>query len=272
MKLNKLFFLGLLALTATFTACSDDDDNYAYGPEVTNNINNDVTFATSGNLALNLTDTSFDIILQRPDSVAAQELTVPIQVVNVADVFTVPESVTFAAGSSKATLTIKVSDKAEAFVDYPLNLAIPSDFSLSTYKAGQSAYPVLGITVHKEDYKEYGVMNYYSWLFETAWTNVVYYSEYLKLYRAEIFADGYPFYFTIDEKGLITITDATGAKLKDTVTGSVDENYGMITYRWLSDNFTGWDADEEAYFIPVNYRVSAGSFGSDYDYFTLTKK
>jgi hypothetical protein len=46
----------------------------------------------------------------------------------------------------------------------------------------------------------------------------------------------------------------------------------MITYRWLSDNFTGWDADEEAYFIPVNYRVSAGSFGSNYDHFTLTKK
>lgn len=268
MKLNKVFLLGLLASASLFTACSDDDDDYSAGPQP-GNIN--VTFATGENMALELTDTSFDVLLYRPDSTSAQAITVPIEVVEAAEVFTIPQSVSFAAGDSIAKLTIAVSEAAKPFVDYKLRLALPLEYSASTYLADQDYYPVLGITVHKEDYKQWGTMSYTSWLFEDTWESDVYYSEYMKLYRCDIFTEGYPFYFSIDDEGVIVIRDNTGAECVSTVTGYVDETYGMMSYYWLKSNFTGWDEDDQAYFIPVSYRVSAGQFGSDYDSFTLTK-
>jgi len=276
MKLNKLFLLGLVASVALFTACNDDDDDYAYGPEVAgNNINNDVTFATAKNIVLNLTDTSFDVILQRPDSVNAQELTVPIVTGEVANVFTVPQSATFAAGSSTATLTIQVSDKAEPFVNYPLNLTIPGDFSYSTYKAGQTSYPVMGIIVYKEDYKPWGVLNwnhdfFADWNFDVN----VEYSEFLDLYRMDIFEDGYTFYMKLDEeKGEVIICDSEGKKYTGaTPAGFTYGSYGMVSATWVSTAFTGWDDEGQAYYIPFKWTVAAGSFGSNYDWFTIKSK
>lgn len=262
MKINKFFLMACMAsLTLGFASCSDD---YSYSPgEEVGTAN--VTFADEQNYTLDLTATSFDITLKRADSNG--ELTVPINVVKKADVLTVPASVTFASGSTEATLTVAVSDAAEAFVDYPLMLTIPSQYAGGTYKE-QDTYPSMSITVHKEDYALYGTMTYTSWFFEDTWDVDLYYSEYLNLYRAEIFFDGYPFYFTISADGLITITDNTGAEKTDTESGYVHSTYGMVTARWLSSNFTGYD--EGAYYIPFNWRVSAGSFGSGYDSFTIT--
>ena len=276
MKLNKLFILGLMASVALFTACSDDDDDYAYGPEVAgNNINNDVTFATASNIVLNLTDTSFDVILQRPDSVSAQSLTVPIETGEVADVFTVPQSVTFEAGASTAALTIQVSDKAEPFVKYPLNLSVPGDFSYSTYKAGQTSYPAMGIIVYKEDYTSWGVFDWHhdffaDWNFDVA----VEYSEYLDLYRMDIFEDGYTFYMKLDEeKGSVVICDSEGkAYTGATPAGFTYSDYGMVYATWVNTAFTGWDDEDQAYFIPFKWTVAAGSFGSNYDWFTIKSK
>lgn len=262
MKINKIFLMACVALLSmTFVSCGDDD-NYSAGPKVGSTV---VSFADDANIALELTDTKFNITLTRTD--ATDELTVPL-VVRAASVLSVPSSVTFAAGATTATLEVQISEDSEAFVDYNLDITIPDEYAGSTYLAGQTTYPHLNITVHKEDYKPWGTMSYTSWLFEASWDVDVFYSEYLKLYRAEIFEEGYPFYFTIDDEGVLAVVDGTGAKKQDTVTGSVDDTYGMITCRWLSDNFTGLDGG--VYYIPFQYRVSAGSFGANYDSFTLT--
>ncbi len=262
MKINKFFLIACMAsLTLGFASCSDD---YSYSPgEEVGTAN--VTFADEQNVTLGLTDTSFDIVLQRADG--SGSLTVPVNVVKKADVLTVPSEVTFASGATEAKLTVTVSSDAEAFVDYPLALTIPSQYAGGTYKE-QSTYPTMNITIHKEDYKKYGVMTYTSWFFEDTWEVDMYYSEYLDLYRAEIFTDGYPFYMKITEDGIITITDNTGVEKTDTESGYVHSTYGMVTARWLSSNFTGYDTD--AYYIPFQWRVSAGSFGSGYDSFTVT--
>ena len=262
MKLNKFFLMSFAAtLMLGLVSCSSDD-SFSPGPEVGTT---EVSFVDDENVTLELTDTQFDVTVQRND--ANGELTVPL-IVSASPELTVPESVTFANGSKTATITVKVSEDAKAFVDYKLDIAIPAQYAGSTYKANQTTYPHLTIVAHKEDYKLWGKMTYTSWLFEETWDADVYYSEYLGLYRSDIFTDGYPFYFSIDEEGLLTITDNTGSKKQDTVIGYVDPQYGMMFVRWLSDNFTGLDGG--VFYVPFQYRVSAGSFGQNNDSFVLT--
>ena len=216
-------------------------------------------------MTLELTDTQFGVTVQRSN--ANGELTVPLIVIASPEL-TVPESVTFANGSTTAVITVKVSEEAKAFVDYKLDITIPAEYAGSTYKANQTTYPHLTIVAHKEDYKIWGKMTYTSWKFGESWDAEVYYSEYLDLYRSDIFTDGYPFYFRINEDGTLEITDNHGSKQQDTVIGYVHPSYGMMFVRWLSDNFTGYSGG--AYYLPLQYRVSAGSFGADYDSFILT--
>lgn len=262
MKLNKFFLMSFAAtLMLGLVSCSSDD-SFSPGPEVGTT---EVSFVDDENVTLELTDTQFGVTVQRSN--ANGELTVPLIVIASPEL-TVPESVTFANGSTTAVITVKVSEEAKAFVDYKLDITIPAEYAGSTYKANQTTYPHLTIIAHKEDYKLWGKMTYTSWLFEESWDAEVYYSEYLDLYRSDIFTDGYPFYFRINEDGTLEITDNNGSKQQDTVIGYVDPTYGMMFVRWLSSNFTG--LDEGVFIVPFQYRVSAGSFGANYDSFILT--
>ncbi|MBP5772245.1 MAG: hypothetical protein J6W75_13030 [Bacteroidaceae bacterium] len=303
MKLNKIFLMSLIAATGlAFTACSEDDE-YTVGGGV-GNIN--VTFADEENKTLALEDTEFTIKVQRADNKG--ELTVPIIVLHKPEVFTVPESVTFADGEDTKEITIAVSEKTEAFVDYILMLTFPKEYCAVTYKdidatyldttivdrvdeegivvkdeegnvmrdtliqevpfidpaSTAYGYSTMQITVHKEDYKPWGSLTYFSWLFEDAWDSNVYYSEYLDLYRCDIFFDGYSYWFKYDaENHTIAFTDGAGVEKTDTYFGYVHSTYGDMFTRWLKEN--QYNEEEDVYYIPMAYRVSAGSFGDDYD-------
>ena len=267
MKLNKIYLLGLLA-SAMLTACGDDDDNFSPGEEPGSY---NVTFAGEENYALDLTAKSFEINLERPAEASAQALTVPIVVEKAADVLSVPASATFEAGQSTATVTIDISDAAKAFEDYQLVLSLPMEYAGSTYKV-QDTYPRLSITVHKEDYKPWGKLTYYSWYFsddETdTWDSDVYYSEYLDMYRCDIFFDGFPFYFKVKEGESISFCAADGSQKIDTNIGYDHPTYGSMYLRWITDYDVEYD--EGFYWFVTQYRVSAGSFGTNYDAFALT--
>lgn len=268
MKLNKIFLTACAAVLALgFASCGDDDD-YAPGQEVGEKV---VTFKGEENKTLGLTDTEFTIQLERPAAQATEAASVPLKVVSAASVLSVPATAEFAAGETVATVTIGVSTEAEAFVDYPLILEVGGDYSGSTYKIGTS-YPRLSITVHKEDYKEWGTMTYTSWYFGDTWDSPVYYSEYLGMYRSEIFSDGYPFYFKIDEKAEanpLSFCDANGVEQTDIWIGYDHPSYGSMFLRWITDYDTEFVNGK--YYLVCQYRVSAGSFGTDYDNFILTK-
>ena len=299
MKLNKIFLMSLLAAAGlTFTACSNDDD-YAPG-EAAGKTN--VTFVNEENKTLALDDTEFTISVQRAESTGT--LTVPIVVLHKPDVFTVPESVTFNDGEDTKDITIQVSDQAVAFVDYTLMLTFPKEYCANTYKDIDAVYPkivdkkdengnvlkdedgsvlkdtlyipyidpnstaygysTMQISVHKEDYKPWGSLTYASWLFEDQWDSNVYYSEYLDLYRCDIFFDGYSYWFKYDsEKHTIAFTDGSGVEKTDTYFGYAHPSYGDMYTRWMKENV--YDKDADCYYIPMAYRVSAGSFGTDYD-------
>lgn len=267
MKINKIFLMaGLAAMSLMVASCSDDDD-YKKGPEAGSQ---NVGFVNQTNPVLGLTDTQFTVELKRSN--ASGELTVPLEVIQCADVLTAPSSVTFASGSETALLTIGVSNAAEAFVDYPLTIRIPGEYTNPYIQ--QDMYPILAITMLKEDYKPWGVLEYnHDFFFEDTWDVEVEHSDYLDLYRMEPYTEGYRFYFKMGDDGSLTICDSTGKKYTGaTQVGFTYGDYGMVSATWVSTEFTGYDADEDAYFIPFKWTVSAGSFGSNYDWFTIKKK
>lgn len=267
MKINKYFLMaGLAVMSLVATSCSDKDE-YTPGKEAGSN---NVVFINEANQVLSLTDTQFTVELQRSNT--SGDLTVPLEVLKCADVLSCPTSVTFASGSATATVTVNVSNDAEAFKEYGLSLRIPEDYT-NSYLV-QEGTPMLNITVLKEDYKPWGVLDYHhdffaDWNFDVE----VEYSEYMDLYRMDIYTPGYRFWFKMDDTGNITICDNTGAKYTGaTPVGFTYSNYGMVSATWVSTSFTGYDADEDAYFIPFKWTVSAGSFGTNYDWFTIKSK
>lgn len=269
MKLNKLFLTACTALFALSLASCGDDDNYTPGQEVSEKI---VTFKGEENKTLALTDSAFTIQLERPKAQAAEAISVPLNVVSASDVLDIPATAEFAAGDTVTTVTIGVDTvNAKPFVDYTLILEVGGDFNGSTYKV-TTAYTRLSITIHKEDYKPWGTMTYTSWMFEDTWESPVFYSEYMGMYRSEIFYDGYPFYFKIDEEAEenpLSFCDANGVEQTDIWIGYTHATYGAMFLRWITDYDT--ELDEGKYYFVCQYRVSAGSFGTDYDNFALTK-
>ena len=268
MKINKYFLMaGLAVLSIVATSCSKDDDKYTPGKEAGSN---NVVFINEANQVLALSDTQFTIELQRTNT--SGELTVPLEVLNCANVLSCPTSATFASGAATATVTVNVSSDAEAFKEYALSLRIPEDYTNPYIQ--QAGTPMLNITVLKEDYKPWGVLDYHhdffnDWNFDVE----VEYSQYMDLYRMDIYKPGYRFWFKMDDAGKITICDNTGAKYTGaTPVGFTYGSYGMVSATWVSTSFTGYDPDEDAYFIPFKWTVSAGSFGTNYDWFTIKSK
>lgn len=269
MKINKIFLMsGIAALSLMASSCSDDDDDYEVGPQAGSQ---NVGFYQQTNQVLALTATDFEIQLKREGTNG--DLTVPLELVEASPVITAPTSATFANGDSIATVKVGISADAEAFVNYKLTMRVPSEYT-NPYKE-QDFYTMLNVTVMKEDYKPWGVITYDHHFFDDWTFDVpVEHSEYLDLYRMDIFDDGYTFYMKIDdEDGSITICDSNGNKYTGaTQAGFTYSDYGMVSATWVSSAFTGWDDEDQAYYIPWKWTVSAGSFGSDYDWFVIKEK
>lgn len=272
MKLNKIFWIsGLALLSVTLFSCSDDDD-VTVGEEVGTGM---VTFVNETNYALELTDTEFNFTVQRAD--ATGELTVPFEIVSKADVMSLPSSVTFANGETTKDVTVTLSEAAQPFVDYKLILTIPREFAGTTYLAYDTltnvpydTYPRMEITVHKEDYKLWGVLTYQSWYFDDVWQSELYYSEYMDIYRSDIFTDGYPFYMKInDEEHTLAFVGSDGVQKTDNSIGYDHPSYGAMFTRWVTDYDVEWE--DGVYWFVTQYRVSAGSLGINYDALMIEK-
>ena len=269
MKINKIFLMaGLAVMGIMATSCSNDDDDYQKGPEAGSQ---NVGFVNQANPVLALTDTEYKVELKRAN--ASGELTVPLEIVQCADVLSVPSSVTFASGSETATLTISVSSAAEAFVQYPISIRIPDEYTNPYLK--QDMVPLLGISILKEDYKPFAKADLTSWFFEETWEIDIEYSEYLDMYRVQnMYVDGYNYYYKLGEKNAdgtipMTMCNSDGSKMTTQPCGYVHSTYGMVSTQWASGNFTGYDPEDGAYYIPFQWTVSAGSFGTGYESFVI---
>ena len=119
----------LLAVGGLFASCDPDAESWTPGEApaegnaciyIADKVTNTVEVDPSG-------DTSFDITLARPDSLSENESTVNITVLqNDDDVFTVPETATFAAGETKTTVNVTTQNYTPGEV-YTLQIAVAGD-------------------------------------------------------------------------------------------------------------------------------------------------
>ena len=270
MKINKIFLLATMALVSMGIASCSSDDDYAPGKPAGSN---DVYFTHEAHQALDLSATSFTITLGRAD--AGSAISVPLTQRQVDPVFTVPATAEFAAGQTETEVTIQMSAEAQPFTDYQLRLAIPEEYT-SPYKEEHPYFqPELNILVHKEDYKDYAAIEYYDdfWYGES-WEDVIQYSATLDLYRYAPFADGCYFYYKIDEGKDITVCNAEGKKYTGaTATGLSHSSYGNISASWdTTSGFSGYNAEDDTYYILYEWTVAAGSFGSYYNTIKILRK
>ena len=275
MKINKIFLMaGLAVMGLMATSCSDDDNDYTPGKPAGGN---NVVFINETNQTLALTATEFTVELRRDSSAMGSEQTVPLEIIECASVLTCPTSATFASGSAVTSITVGVSGDAKPYEEYILRARIPEDYT-NPYKV-QSGSPQLNMIVMKEDYKPFATAAFTSWFFEETWPINIEYSEYLDMYRIKdlyIEESGCNYYYKLgkaNEDGLIPMTmcNADGTKMTKLASGYVHKTYGMVSTTWLSSNFTGYDPEDDAYYIPFQWTVSAGSFGSGYESFVINK-
>ena len=262
MKRN-IFFLILAVAMGLTASCQKVEDTYVPGKPTVENDNVYFSPDNSPSAVLPVDANEITVILARMDS--TETLTVPVTAwTSCPEAFELPAVVEFAAGSSTAEYTFKVTDKLEMFVNYPVRLSVPEEMT-NAYDT-LDVYPRFALNVVKEDYKPYakGVwVDYFLYAGDepAQWEQLLQYSEILGLYRfPDVWWPGYSVEFEWDGTGNPTLAEAYA-------TGYDHPTYGMITANTLDAKFA-----ENTFEFNFEWTVSAGSFGAAPQFFAITEK
>lgn len=256
--MKKIVYYASLALFLFgLSACEEEEILREESPLANPNSTN-VFFDESNptSLVLPIDATEFDVVISREKTDAAQTVAIENEHPYSEGLFTIPSSVSFEAGASSATITITLSN-LELMKKYHLALAVEYD-QTNPYVA-QDSFPRLEINVLQEDYAPYADGVYTSTFFEDAWEQVLEYSPSMETYRFKgLWYPGYDVKFQWDGANEISMIGAEDADLVGIETGYVHATYGMVT-AWYST--VTYDADSKTFVFPINWQVSAGSFG-----------
>ncbi|MCK3684896.1 hypothetical protein [Maribellus sp. YY47] len=260
MKALKYFII--IAVVALFAACEDDVERELSPEQNPNSTNVYFSKDNVSNVVLPIESTSFEVIVSR--EVSASEQTVSLSAENVrSDLFTIPESVTFAAGEKQKSITVEVSEEIVLMESY--HLAIVIDQEQTKPYTQQDVYPRIELTISKEDFAPYADGVYTSDFFGDSWDATLQYSPATDQYRfKDNWVSGYNYIFKVAEDGTITQVPET------TETGYVDEDYGMISA--TAQAGSSFDSATNTYTFAIKWTVSAGSYGVYNDTFEITSK
>lgn len=215
--------------------------------------------------------TEFEVSILRDDVETA--LTLPLKsACPYEGLFTVPETVEFAAGVDSVAIKVMVSDKVEMFKDYQLTLTIPEEFT-HAYIPNEKTGPRFIANVIKEDYAPYATGQYYDGFWSGEFTpNVLEYSPLKDEYRlANVWGTGVSLTFTWDRAEKVKL----GAEKY--ATGLVHPTYGAITANTVGALYAHFNAGEllnvacDAFYFTFKWTVSAGSFGEKPNLFIVEK-
>ena len=265
---NKLIYLLSFLGAIMVYSCSEDIPGYEAGPNQ-NEQSTNVSFskANSKSLVLPLEATSFDIVLNRENNVSAQTVSLKVEDAFQGDVFEIPSTVTFEAGSSSAAIEIKLKS-IELMVKYHIALEVEVD-QTKPYLA-QDVYPRIEMDVLQEDFAPFAEGNYTSEFFEDTWSAVLEYSPATSVYRfSDCWMPGYDvtFQWTGTE---VTMLGTTNGAFKVFPTGYVHPTYGMVSAFFAEG--CSFDEGTQTFTFPINWRVKAGSFGDYPDQYVITQK
>lgn len=275
MKNLTKYMLALLSGAFLLTACGDDD-SFAPGP-ATNAEGLNVYIESDKSIVMESTASSFEFTVARNKDNGA--ITVPLRYEGEnLDVFSLPASVSFAAGELSKTLTVQCSDAIEMFTDYKIQVIVDEAYT-TQYDANPAGFPRAILDIVKEDYKVFATGTYTS-----AWTEedepaTLEYSEIKGSYRFKNATSGnFTYEFSVgdepiadetsDFNGLYPITYSKAFDATGWVTSEdwAHPDYGMVTIYPGSDP-SAYDAENKTYYLSIEFTVSAGSFGSYYDVF-----
>uniref|UniRef100_UPI0032164701 hypothetical protein n=1 Tax=uncultured Draconibacterium sp. TaxID=1573823 RepID=UPI0032164701 len=260
MKTLKYFII--VAVVALFAACEDEVER-ELSPEPNPNSTN-VYFSNDNvsSVVLSIESTSFDVIISR--EVSSSEQTVSLTAENAySEIFSIPESVSFAAGESQKTITVEVSDKIVLMESYHLAIAVDQD-QTNPYKE-QDVFPRIELSISKEDFAPYADGTFTSVFFEDFWDATLEYSPATEQYRLkDCWMSGYNYLFKVAEDGTITQVPETSES------GYVHSTYGMVSV--TAQDGSNFNSDTNTYTFVLKWTVSAGSFGVYNDTFEITNK
>lgn len=153
--------LSFVALAALAAACNKQEyPAFEFGPEDAMSGKTVVYFVEcSANEELEPTDETYTIAVARTSTSGA--LSVPVEVYNPSEVFTVPATIEFANGAETTTLTIDIT-KMELETPYELTISIPNDYYYS-YKADspESTKNTFHLEALKQKWNDAGTCTFY---------------------------------------------------------------------------------------------------------------
>ena len=156
MKSLKIFILAAVAIVAgLFAACSDDD--FKAGPAVSGT---QVYFPESIAAEYSIGDEVSEIVIPVMRVVGTEAQTVPVLADDKSGLFSIPASVSFAAGEKKAELLMTFDrTQLEDGTDYPISFLLNDEENTTPYGNSQLAITVtpwpwelLGTGLFREDY------------------------------------------------------------------------------------------------------------------------
>lgn len=178
-----------------------------------------------------------------------------------------------ADGSTTASIIVAIDESMEAFTDYQLSFRVPEKYTNAYAEDGKS--PIFSINVKKEDYKVVANGAYQaSVLFEGTRNQVLEYSAMQDLYRIpDWMGYGTAWYFSFDGSNF-TFTTKDGEPVTRFLCGVTHSTYGAIYANLLTNNEYGYeDLESETmegeFYFPLQYTVSASSFGQAYEYLII---
>lgn len=202
-KIFKLFVLPVMALAVI--SCGDDEIKRTESPAFNADAeqvffyNDDVN---PSSIELLPTDSLFEIVIGREVYEYAAEI--KLKLVDNSGAFSIPSSVSFAAGDSIDTIQVWVdTEKLEFFKDYSIELSIDDSKSVNPYVVAANGVPFWSVNVIVSDYQHFDDVVVTSAWFEESWQDEILYSELLDKFKY-IYEPGCAITFSVDTVGAIT--------------------------------------------------------------------
>lgn len=253
------------AAAAGFTSCGDDYEDYQWAsvPD-----GQEVYFANNQTTeySIPVDETTFIVPVRRIDTSAAS--TVSISAVAATDKtdlskFDIPTSVSFAAGSDIANITIGYDAEAIGPNNpQSITLSIADEKEVTPY--GLSSITIKASVPESWTYIGTGTYTYYNYYSDDD-PGLKFYKSNANRYKIENWGGGVDFFFSEEADGTISV--------QDIFTGINNSNYGKVYVCERSDRFKfdGHSYQQNGtYYFATGYYVSAGGFAfNDYETFVL---
>jgi hypothetical protein len=269
-----------IAAMNTFVACEKEIVRDP-SPEASPNSNHVYFPDQVSEAVIGIEDSSYTIAIAR--EVSDNALSVALTISG-DEAFSIPKTVSFDAGDADTTFTLSIGE-IELMKNYQVILTI--DESQTNPYDSETGIPILSLNVVKEDFVPYAEGLYTCYFLELQWETTLEYSSSTELYR---FSDlwyesanalgeagfsastGYDVLFKwtgteVAIQGTLN-TDGTNIYLP---TGFALGDYGMVSAYYSQADINYYDEATKTFIFPIEWRVSAGTFGKYPNIFEITE-